>query len=63
MQHVPETSLRLTYSIAEVAQATGLSAGYVYELAAKGKLQSIKIGRRVLIPAEALARLFGRVAV
>jgi excisionase family DNA binding protein len=63
MQHVPETSLRLTYSIAEVAQATGLSAGYVYELAAKGKLQSIKVGRRVLIPAEALARLFGRVAV
>jgi excisionase family DNA binding protein len=49
---VPERLL----SIAEAATALGLGRSAVYRVIAEGHLQSVKIGRRRLVPAGAVAR-------
>ena len=41
----------------EAGAALGIGRTFVYELLATGKLESIKLGRRRLIPREALERL------
>ena len=45
---------RLTLSIAETAQALGISRPSVYTLLRQGELPTIKLGRRTLIPVDAL---------
>ena len=45
---------QLTYSITQVVQATSLGRTVVTALLATGKLRSFTIGRRRLIPADAL---------
>ncbi len=41
----------------EAANVLGIGRTFVYELIANGRLESIKLGRRRLIPMEALERL------
>ena len=41
----------------EAAEMLGIGRTFLYSLLASGKLDSIKLGRRRLIPAEALERL------
>ena len=41
----------------EAGKVLGIGRTFVYELLATGKLESIKLGRRRLIPREALERL------
>ena len=41
----------------EAAETLGIGRTFLYSLLASGKLQSIKLGRRRLIPAEAVDRL------
>jgi len=48
---------RLAYSMREVAAAIGMSERSVWSLIASGRLRSIKLGRSVRIPSEALAEL------
>lgn len=50
---VPGRSARLL-SVLEAACELGISRSLVYELLAAGSLRSVKIGRRRLIPREAI---------
>lgn len=45
---------RLTYTVPEVADLLGLSARTIYRAVTEGRLPSIRLGHRVLIPAQAL---------
>ncbi len=47
----------LTHTVDEVAEKLGLSRGATYEGVRKGYIPSIRIGRRLLVPAAALQRL------
>ena len=44
-----ELEARLAYSVTEAAQITGLSRDLLYDQMRKGKLASLKVGRRRLI--------------
>ena len=48
---------RLTYSVEEAATLLGISRSLAYEAARSGDLPTIRIGRRILVPATALQRL------
>ncbi len=47
---------RLAYRPKELPALTGIGQGRIYELIAQGVLPSMTIGRRILIPADALKR-------
>ena len=49
----------LVYSVAEAGKRLGLSRGLMYEAIRTGKIPSVRIGRRILIPCAALDRLLG----
>lgn len=56
MQHdVPKP--KLAYSIREVCEATSLSRTTVYSHISSGRLKVIRIGGRVIVPAENLLKL------
>lgn len=48
---------RLTYNVKEAAQALGLSRNATYQGIMRGEIPHIKIGKRLLIPRAALAKL------
>ena len=48
---------RLTYSVEEAARLLGLGRNSAYEAAKSGQLPTIKIGRRLLVPRDALKRM------
>jgi len=48
---------KIAYTIKEATAAIGLSRSMIYKLMASGELQTIRIGQRRLIRAEALNRL------
>ena len=43
------------YSVVEAAEALRLSRSMIYELIRSGRLQTVKQGRRRLVPVDALA--------
>jgi excisionase family DNA binding protein len=45
---------KLLYAVNEAATATGIGRSKLYELMASGAIESVKVGKRRLIPAEAL---------
>ena len=47
----------IAYSIKEACRISSLGRTSLYALIAAGKLQSRKVGKRTLIPAESLQRL------
>lgn len=47
----------LAYSIAGACKASSLGKTKIYELIAEGRLETIRIGRRTLIPADSLRAL------
>ena len=51
------TNGAILLSAEEAAEVLGIGRTFVFELVAKGRLESIKIGRRRLIPRDALERL------
>ena len=51
---------KLTFSVHEAAAALGISRTKAYEAIRAGQLQSIRLGRRVLIPSHALSEFLGR---
>lgn len=48
---------KIAYTIKEATAAIGLSRSTIYKLMASGELETIRIGQRRLIRAEALSRL------
>ena len=48
---------RLAYSVKEFAAATGLKSRHIYLMKAEGKLRTINVGKRILIPADEAKRL------
>ncbi len=50
----PFPSERMALSIAEVADAIGLGRTFIYEQINAGALKAIKVGRRTLVPIEAI---------
>ena len=58
--HEPHTDTsKLALSADEVAATLGVSRAKVYEAIQVGELPSIRLGRRVLVPARSLAQMFG----
>ena len=50
---------RLSYSIAEAEIVSNLSRSTLYREVSRGHLRLVKVGKRSLIPADALERLCG----
>ena len=48
---------KLTVSVDEAAQALGISRAGAFRLAATGELPTIRLGKRVLVPIDALNKL------
>ncbi|MGH8258280.1 MAG: helix-turn-helix domain-containing protein [Steroidobacteraceae bacterium] len=59
MESLPDASVRLAYSITETAQLIGLSKRTVERLITRRELRAVAVGRRVLVPADELARFLG----
>jgi excisionase family DNA binding protein len=55
--HGPE---RLTLTVEEAARSLGVSRAHAYELAARGEIPTLRLGRRILVPKEALVRMMSR---
>ena len=55
MKNPPEISARLNLSVDETALALGISSRLVRYMLARKELPVVRIGRRVLIPSDALA--------
>jgi excisionase family DNA binding protein len=53
----PAAEERLTYTLTEAAARLGISRALAYEAAHRGELPVRRIGRRLLVPRAALARL------
>jgi excisionase family DNA binding protein len=45
---------KLTLTVPETAKLLGISRGHAYELVARQELPAIKLGRRLLIPRQAI---------
>jgi excisionase family DNA binding protein len=52
-----EKSARATVSVTDAARQLGIGRNQAYEAAARGELPTIRIGKRILVPKAALARL------
>jgi excisionase family DNA binding protein len=50
-------SERLTMTVEEAAKALGISRAFAYEAVHRGDIPHIKIGKRMLVPRAALARV------
>jgi len=50
---------RLTLTVDEAATLLGISRAFAYEAVNRGEIPSIRIGRRILVPRVALARMLG----
>jgi excisionase family DNA binding protein len=50
---------RLVVSVAEAGRLLGVSRAFAYELAARGELPTIRLGRRILAPKAALLAMVG----
>jgi excisionase family DNA binding protein len=53
---------RLSVGIDDAATLTGLSRSRLYELLSEGRIRSVAIGRRRLIPVASLRELIGEAA-
>ena len=52
-----ETILRRTFTVEEAGQILGIGRNTAYALAKSGRLPTIRLGRRLLVPKAALDRL------
>lgn len=53
---------KLSYTIQEACQATGISRSKLYELIGAGALRTFKLGSRTLIKASALVAMIDQLA-
>src|SRR5947207_1954416 len=52
-------SRRLTYTVEEAGEMLGISRAKAYECARTGELPTVRFGRRMVVPIDALLRLVG----
>jgi excisionase family DNA binding protein len=52
----------LVYTVTQTAQLLGISRTHAYELVARGDLAHVRLGRRIVVPRQALERLLDVVA-
>jgi excisionase family DNA binding protein len=57
MDKLEETIKRRTLTIEEAAVTLGVSKALAYEMAREGKLPTLRVGKRWLVPVVALDRL------
>lgn len=50
---------KVTYTVPEAARLLGISRNSLYDAASRGEIPTLKLGRRLLVPAAALARMLG----
>lgn len=43
---------KLVYSMQEAAEVLGISKSYMYELARRGEVPTLKLGKRLVVPKE-----------
>ena len=43
---------KLVYSVQEAAEVLGISKSYMYELARRGEVPALKLGKRLMVPKE-----------
>ena len=43
---------KLVYSMQEAAEVLGISKSYMYELARRGEVPALKLGKRLVVPKE-----------
>ena len=48
---------RVVFTVEEAAQLLGISRSFAYEAVQRGEIPSMRIGKRILVPKAALARL------
>lgn len=64
LQHAVDSAVgpphKLLYGIDEAGPMIGVRRSKIYELIASGDLESVKLGKRRLIPADSLAALVAR---
>ena len=51
---------RAAYSVEEAAAAIGIGRTYVFQLIKEGNLQTVKVGRRRLVPTKEVHALLAR---
>ena len=51
---------RLAFSVDEAARVLGVSRDLMYDLVAQGRVPSVRLGRRIVVPRGALEDLLGR---
>ncbi len=56
----PGRLARRTLTVSEAAQLLGIGKSAAYEAAKRGEIPSLRIGRRVVVPQEALEELLRR---
>jgi len=56
---VKDQTERLTWTVEETARKLGIGKNQAYEAVKRGQIPVIKIGKRLLVPSVALARLLG----
>ena len=47
---------KLVYSVQEAAEVLGISKSYMYELARRGEVPALKLGKRLVVPKEKFVR-------
>lgn len=52
----------ITITVADAKKATGLGVTTIYDLINRGKLETVKIGRRTLIKTKSIRELLGEAA-
>ena len=57
-----ESGERLVWTVPEAGRMLGISCAHAYELVARGELPHLRLGRRVVVPKQAIEVLLARVA-
>ena len=57
-----ESGERLVWTVPEAGRMLGISRAHAYELVARGELPLLRLGRRVVVPKQAIEVLLARVA-
>ena len=57
METPDEASVRVVYTVPEVARMLGISRNQGYELARTGRIPTIRLGKRLIVPKVAFERM------